>query len=283
MNIKGWKYYNHAAIPNCAPHENVDINPIQNKSIWKIGGGYALLARWTSDYNKNTWKEWYYCIKDTAFELSELKSKQRYEINKGRKYFDISVINPKHYINEIYNIQIEAFKAYPDEYRPQINYDDLRKEICNEWDKKIVFAAFEKSKNQMVSYSIFERKESYIEWSVLKSIPEYERFKVNAAIIAANLEYFNQDLKEGIYIHGGERNISHQTNFQNYLEYLFDLKKIYCKLHVVYRPGIALIVHMLYPFRNILTHSHAKLFHNISAVLLMEEIIKKQKANEHNI
>ena len=60
----------------------------------------------------------------------------------------------------------------------------------------------------------------------IKSIPEYERFKVNAAIIAANLEYFNQDLKEGIYIHGGERNISHQTNFQNYLEYLFDFKKM---------------------------------------------------------
>ncbi|MCI8661349.1 MAG: hypothetical protein HFG54_14085 [Lachnospiraceae bacterium] len=247
------------------------------------GGGYALLARWTSDYNQSIWKEWYYCIKNTPFELSKLKSKQRYEINKGRKYFDISVVDPKQYINDIYNVQIEAFKAYPKEYRPQISRDNLAQDIYNNWNEKIVFAAFKKSTNHMVSYSIFEKKECYIEWSVLKSIPEFERYKVNAAIIAASLEYFNQDLKEGLYIHGGERNISHQTNFQSYLEYLFDFKKIYCKLHIAYRPEIALIVHILYPFRKKLKYRHSKIFHNINAVLLMEEIIRKQKTNEHNI
>lgn len=37
--IEGWKYYNHAAIPACAPHEKADLKPIQNKSIWKDMGG----------------------------------------------------------------------------------------------------------------------------------------------------------------------------------------------------------------------------------------------------
>lgn len=37
--IKGWSYYNHAAIPNCAPHEKPDLSPVQTGDIWKLGGG----------------------------------------------------------------------------------------------------------------------------------------------------------------------------------------------------------------------------------------------------
>ena len=38
MEIEGWRYYNHAAIPTWAPHESVDISVIRDKSIWRIGG-----------------------------------------------------------------------------------------------------------------------------------------------------------------------------------------------------------------------------------------------------
>lgn len=277
MKIDGWQYYNHAAIPNCAPHESANLKPIQDHSIWKLSGDSVLLARWVSDYNCGEETDWYYCIKNTPFELNELKSKQRYEINKGKKYFDVSVINPQDYINAIYTIQVEAFKSYPKEYRPKLNYNDVKDEVFNEWDNKIVFAAFDKETNRMASYAIFERKESHIEWSVLKSMPEYEKLKVNAVIIAASLEYFNQDLIQGKYISGGERNISHQTNFQNYLEYLFGFTKVYCKLNIVYRPGIAQIVRIMYPFRKILKEFHFKFFYKMYSVLLMEEIIRKQK------
>lgn len=44
MQIKGWQYYNHAAIPTSAPHEIPDISSIENGSIWKIGGG--VLRYW---------------------------------------------------------------------------------------------------------------------------------------------------------------------------------------------------------------------------------------------
>lgn len=37
----GWKYYNHALIPDDPPHKNIDITAIKNGSIWKmcVGGG----------------------------------------------------------------------------------------------------------------------------------------------------------------------------------------------------------------------------------------------------
>lgn len=53
MQIKDWKYYNHAAIPTTAPHEPVDIESVKNGSIWKIGGYCAIssmdirLGLWT--------------------------------------------------------------------------------------------------------------------------------------------------------------------------------------------------------------------------------------------
>lgn len=41
MEVKGWKYYNHAAIPTTEPQEEVDMDAIENGHVWKIGGGYA--------------------------------------------------------------------------------------------------------------------------------------------------------------------------------------------------------------------------------------------------
>ena len=37
MQIDGWKYYNYAAIPTTAPHEPVNMLPIEDGSIWKVG------------------------------------------------------------------------------------------------------------------------------------------------------------------------------------------------------------------------------------------------------
>ena len=49
MSIPGWKYYNNAAIPTTAPHEEANVTPVEDGSIWNIKG--ALLARWTTDWD----------------------------------------------------------------------------------------------------------------------------------------------------------------------------------------------------------------------------------------
>lgn len=45
MEIEGWKYYNHAAIPSTPPDEKVNILPINDGSIWRIGGGHCTLSK----------------------------------------------------------------------------------------------------------------------------------------------------------------------------------------------------------------------------------------------
>ena len=44
MKINGWKYYNHAIIPDVEPHEEPDVLPVKNGNIWKIGG-YSLIGK----------------------------------------------------------------------------------------------------------------------------------------------------------------------------------------------------------------------------------------------
>lgn len=39
MEIKGWKYYNHAAVPTVRINEEADITPVQDGKIWQISGG----------------------------------------------------------------------------------------------------------------------------------------------------------------------------------------------------------------------------------------------------
>lgn len=43
--IEGWRYYNHAVIPTCAPHEQPNLKPLKDGSVWKIGGGYCALSK----------------------------------------------------------------------------------------------------------------------------------------------------------------------------------------------------------------------------------------------
>lgn len=42
--------------------------------------------------------------------MNELKAKKRYEITKEKRNFDVKRIEPKEYDEELYNIQIEAFR-----------------------------------------------------------------------------------------------------------------------------------------------------------------------------
>ena len=136
-----WKYYNHAAIPTTAPHKDPDLLPIEDGSIWKIEGRSPLLARWTTNFDCGYETNWWYVIKDTPFDISLLKSNYRYKINKGIKYFDVKLIHPCDFKEELYNVQVAAFSAYPKKYRPNVDKRNFLREI-ETWAEEDVFGAF---------------------------------------------------------------------------------------------------------------------------------------------
>lgn len=273
--INDWKYYNHAAIPTTAPHESPDMSPIINGTIWKIEGGTPYLVRWTTDFDCDYETDWWYCIKDTPFDITTLPSKKRYEINKGKKNFHVRIISPALYVEDIIRIQKAAWDNYPESYRPVWEPESLKERIKG-WNQCKIFGAFSCEDEKLHAYAMLIEHESHVDFAMLKTEPSYEKRAINAAIVAAICEHYNKKVEEGYYISDGERNILHETAFQDYLIKYFGFRRAYCKLNVVYRKPFGLAVKICFPFISVFEKFKANaLLGKINGVLTMEKYRNK--------
>lgn len=266
-----WKKYNGAIIPDEAPH----CSPTEEDLIEIEGKG--LFVRYTTDFDCGFETGWWYVIKDTPFDISKLKSKRRYEINKGIKNFEVERISPKLHKDELCRIQIEAFSAYPAKYRPVVDVEEMKTRI-DEWenDETVVYGGFDRNTNEMCGYAYLKKNGKCWEFNVLKTCPQAEKNGINAAMVNGILVDFEDKLRYGEYICDGSRNVLHETNFQDYLERYFEFRKAYCKLHIIYNKRIKSAIKILYPFRRILEcFDFVRFVQKISAVLKMEEIVRR--------
>ncbi len=277
MKIQGWKYYNHGAIPSTPPHEEPDLLPLEDESIWRIDGGTPLLARWTTDFDCGYETNWWYVIKDTPFDISQLKAKRRYVINKGKKNFYVKQINPLIYKEDLFEIQRDAYAVYPKKYRPEVNKESFLENL-QQWSQFVVFGAFFRDTEKLVGYALMvESSDSCVDFKALKVKPDYEKYSVNAALVDGVLKDYQLFLTDGKFICDGSRNVNHETSFQDYLEKYFGFRKAYCKLHIVYNPKIEWIIKILFRFRKVLLKLDGiKLVHQINSVLRMEEIRRNE-------
>lgn len=121
---------------------------------------------------------------------------------------------------------------------------------------------------------------SYLSLSVQKTDPAYEKYQINAAIVYQILQDYDERLRNGAYLCDGERNIMHETAFQDYLEKYFGFRKAYCLLHIAYRPAMRWAIKFLYPLCSVLKKlDKIKIIHQVNGVLKMEEIIKEKRIN----
>ena len=272
--INGWRYYNHAVIPTTAPHEEVDISPIISNEIWK-SEEKPLLARWTSDFDCGYETNWWYVIKDNPFDISALKSKRRYEIKKGNKNFSVKEINPAEWCEDIYKVTISAYETYPESYRPQISHDQFI-DIVKNWSFYRTYGAFSIDDNTLCGYACLLKDGIYIDFCMMKAIPEKEKLGLNAAMVNRILVDHEDFLVNGGYICDGARSIQHETAFQDYLEKYFEFRKAYCKLHIVYSPRYKKLVDLAYKLRNLIKmFDKIPMARKINALMKMEEIYRE--------
>lgn len=274
-----WKYYNHALIPDQAPHLPVDESKIKDGSAFNAKiGGVPMLARWTEGWDLPQETHFWYCIKDDLYQPELLKSNRRYKINKGRKNFSIKIVDPSQYAAELTLVEQAAYKAYPRAYRPKMSSKYLEENFKKVKDSQIIFAAFEKKSNKICGFTRITEHENYADLLQQRTIPKYEPLQINAALVDGVLSYYNSRLVGGFYINDGSRNVAHITMFQDYLEKYFGFHKAYCKLHIKYHPKVEKLIKVLYPFRSIFRKldSIGKI-HQLNAVLKMEEICRADK------
>lgn len=217
--MKTWKYYNRALIPAVAPHENIDVESLNNKQFW-CENKRALFARWTSEFDCGCETNWWYVIKDTAFDITALKSKRRYEINKGKKNIEVKLIDVSEYAEELFDVTVAAYSSWPEKYRPSVDRNDFF-ETLKRWSEQIVYGAFSVGNEKLCGCAYLKEFDTYYAFVSLRVMPETEKLGINGAIVARILEDYTEKGQFSKYICDGARSIQHETAFQDYLEKYF--------------------------------------------------------------
>ena len=168
-----------------------------------------------------------------------------------------------------------AYENYPASYRPVVEHDSFVANV-KKWGFYYykIYGAFEMESNQLCGYADLRKDGKYIDFTVLKVLPDKEKLAINAAIVNRILVDHEDFLKSGGYICDGSRSIQHETAFQDYLEKYFEFRKAYCKLHIVYKPAIRRAVDLIYPFRGVL-----KKLDGINAIRKVNVLIKMEEIN----
>lgn len=271
-----WEYYNHALVPTLPPHIDPDISWMKDSDRWKeyAGGKMPLFARWVSNFDCTEETEWWCIIKDTPFDIMSLKSNRRSLITRGLKRVDVKVIIPADYAEQMSNILVKEWKYYDDSYEEgndrQKLTDDFKKLTMKNLGNAEYLGAFLKDTDTMIGYAIYNLFDDWIEYSVVKTDPEYLNTQVNAALAYFGVERY---MRPGIkYIHGGWRTMIHESNYQEYLMKNFGFRKAYCKLHIQYRPLMQIAVNVLYPLRGMIKKVKNKWIYTVWCALQQEEI-----------
>ncbi|SEA81449.1 hypothetical protein SAMN05216349_13119 [Oribacterium sp. KHPX15] len=213
-------------------------------------------------------------IKDSPFNIDEIKSKRRYEIKKGDKNYNVILIDYEKLYEELFVIYKASSMSFPEYRRSHFNRDNFNKSFENMEDDGFVFGAFSNIDGSLKGYAQLRRRGRYIGFISLRVDVAEEKNNINFAIVHEVLNYFKDDLSNGSYIDDGARVVIHTTtHFQDYLEKYFGFRKAYSKLHIKYRFPFGIMVRIFYPFRKLVKKNN-RLLNLIDGVFIQEEIVR---------
>ena len=278
--MSGWKYYNHAMIPTCAPHENADESALENESFWTEHSG-TYLARWTTDFDCEHETNWWYVIRKAPYDPEDVSSKERKSIRQALKKCNVKQIRLSENVQALYDCYLSACEQY--ENHSHIDSLEQFTAWCSSNNDELeCWAGYDIESDTLIGYMTVSVDDCYAEIKTAKFMPQFFNKQASDALYHNVLEYYLNTLKKE-YVCSGSRNINHKTNTQQYKIRRFGYKKAYCVLHIRYNPKIKPIIKILFPFRKLLRLFDKITFvHKINGVLLMEEINQTKGDSESN-
>lgn len=277
ISVNGWRYYNHAAVPATAPHEEPDLTPIKDGSIWHLDGKKPLLARWTTDWDCGYDTGWWYIIKDAPFDIEVLSKNSRKHIKEAFRKVRVKKINPADYVDALYECYHQAFLKYK-QATNEASFERFKRS-CENCDSSIdYFAGFGLESGKLIGYTVSKANNGWAEIITAKFDPRYLNLRVSDALYATVLDYYLNEKKLS-YVSSGNRSINHVTNTQEYKESHFGYRKCFCKLNVAYPPQCKFMVTLFRPFRKIISFAGKCIgkAHLVDSVLKMDEIARNCK------
>ncbi len=271
MEIEGWKYYNHAAIPTCAPHEKPDLSPVKDGRIWKLGGR-ILFSRYTMCFDKQEETSFWYIIKDGPFVFEDLDAKYRRSVRKALERCDVRQIRPLDYAKELWEVNRAAYLKYQNADNEQTEtefIEELETTTCEYW------AAFNKENKKLVGWICCNNYKNYAETKKAKYHPDWQNLRPSDALHYVVLEHYLNELGKR-YVLSGARNLNHKTNVQEYEIKNWKYRRAYCDLYVEYRPSLRWIIKVLFWGRSLFRIlDNLPIVHLVNSVLYQEEIARQ--------
>lgn len=260
--LTGWKYYNHALVPTCAPHDEPRIEILHTvDNVWQNRGGVIFLIRYTTDFDCEEQTGFWYVIKDTFGGMEELTSNTRRKVRKALKSYDIHIITPEEFRRialKIYNGALSNYKVKASTVT-QEHIDAMSFAPQQEY-----WGVYVKGTDEAVAVARNVVTDECCDYGTLKCLPEalHNATYPYYGLIHEMNRYYLQE--KGLrYVCDGARSITEHSNVQPFLIDTFHFRKAYCRLHIVYRRWMKPIINILYPFRK-----HLPL--NVRSLLNME-------------
>ena len=278
-NRKYWINYNGAVYYDGPAHTNDEITRDDAMAALSSLGGYFV--RYTSDFDKKTETEWWWCIKDSPVDLGELKANKRRDIRicmRNCTIIRLLKCDLKKYAPKLADCCMDVFATYPNAYRPNVSKKDLEDSFIHE--ERDVFVALTKQEGNVAGFSICRVVGDTVDMSIVRVSPQFNKYCVSAGIVYELCNYYINE--KGVrYISDGQRNVRHETNFQSFLISTLGFRKAYCDLHILYTPKVYYAIKILYPLKKMfsLTKNLNGYLYNIYCALEQEHIFRSFKIN----
>lgn len=234
-----------------------------------------MLARWTTDWDCADKTEWWYCIIDGHPALENMGRKQRYRINKGERLIEVSLEKAvgEKVATELYYCMVDAVSDYPSKYRPHVDKDGFVRDIMS--TSSDIWICRDRSDGVLCGYGLCTIEDDWVGMNVIKTRPSYRKKEVNAILAWGIADYYLNKAGKRV-VCDGERNISHETNYQEFLVHFLGFRYAYCRLHVVYSSWLRALVKILFPFRVIFRFGgrYSGMMHKIDSILKQEKIVR---------
>lgn len=277
MSIDGWKYYNHAMIPTCAPHEEPNTDVLSSKEFWKQNKK-AIFARWTQNFDCENDTGWWYIVYDRRFDIEELPSKTRKHIRQALKKVYVKPIDANQNRGELARVHNKTCKAYA-----EFSGSFVTEESFARADASMDYwGIYTVDQDILIGYMSCRRYDGYVETVTAKYDREYLNLRGSDAVHYTVLQYYmNEQWEAYKYMCCGQRNINHRTHAQDYKEETFGFRRAFCDLRICYNPRYKLLISLMYPFRRILYKLDGiSAVHQVNGVLHMEEICRAGRSDK---
>lgn len=268
FDIQNFEQYKHAWIDKRAPHHGEKLRQDELHLLLSNGG---MFVRNTYDFDCKEKTSFWYVIKDSFGGIEELSSKKRNQVRKSLKTYDVRKVSAE----EILSVGLPIYQEACESYRIEthvVTAEEFENRIlaCEQKGYSDYWVVYHKDSSEAVALAINTRYEDCCEYNSMKckpSVMHNSTYPYYGLIYEMN-RYYLDELKFR-YVNDGARSITEHSNIQPFLIDTFHFRKAYCRLQIVYKWWMKIIVDMLFPLRSIMPILPVK------AILRMEEMARR--------